>query len=291
MNPVGGLSGQRQRGRTERDTTTGAEPNTTDRTTSRTTKIGALGSMVDNNDALFREVEEELRREQFAKLWQRYGTYIIGLAIAVVAVVGGAKLWESHRLAASQAAGAEFEAATKLAADGKAEEAAKAFDAIAATGPKGYAALAKLSQAGAYLKLDKRAEALEVFDRLAADTSADAMIANYARLQAASLRVGEADYAEIENRLKPLTGDDSAWRFTARELLGTAALKAGKLDEARSALAPLLATPGISQTASERINRLMAEIATAELASAPKSGTVPPEDGANTDAEKPASAP
>jgi hypothetical protein len=181
--------------------------------------------MVDNNDALFREVEEELRREQFAKLWQRYGTYIIGLAIAVVAVVGGAKLWESHRLAASQAAGAEFEAATKLAADGKAEEAAKAFDAIAATGPKGYAALAKLSQAGAYLKLDKRAEALEVFDRLAADTSADAMIANYARLQAASLRVGEADYAEIENRLKPLTGDDSAWRFTARELLGTAALR------------------------------------------------------------------
>jgi hypothetical protein len=247
--------------------------------------------MVDNNDALFREVEEELRREQFQKLWQRYGTYIIGLAIAIVAVVGGTKLWESQRLAAAQVAGAEFEAATKLAVSGKPDEAAKAFETLAASGPKGYAALAKLSQAGVYLKQDKRAEALEVFDKLAADTSADPMLTSYARLQAASLRLGEADFAEIHTRLQPLTGDDNSWRFTARELLGTAALKAGKLDEARSALAPLLASPGLSQAATERINRLMAEIATAELASAPKSGTVPAQDGGTTDAEKPASAP
>ncbi len=247
--------------------------------------------MVDNNDALFREVEEEMRREQFAKLWQRYGIYFIGLAIAIVAVVAGTKIWEGQRLAASQAAGAEFEAATKLAVSGKSEDAAKAFEAIAASGPKGYAALAQLSQAGAYLKLDKRAEALAVFDKLAADSSADPMLANYARLQAASLRLGEADFAEIQTRLAPLTGDNSSWRFTARELLGTAALKAGKLDEARAALTPLLAAPGLSQAASERINRLMGEIATAELAAQPKSGTVPAQDGATTGAEKPASAP
>lgn len=250
--------------------------------------------MVDKNDALFREVEEELRREQFAKLWERFGTYFILLAVVVVAAVAGSQLWEARRVANANAAGAEYEAATTLLNSGKTEEALKAFEAIAVDGPKGYATLASLSQAGTYLKLDKRQEALALFDKLADAASADRLLANFARLQAASLRLGEADFTEMQNRLKPLTGDDSPWRFTARELLGTAALKAGKLDEARTTLAPLLADPGLGQAASERIHRLMAKIATEELTGAPgvapAADPAPPAD-ATTDAEKPASAP
>jgi hypothetical protein len=251
--------------------------------------------MVDKNDALFREVEEELRREQFAKLWDRFGTYFIGLAVVVVALVAGAQFWEARRTANANAAGAEFETANSLMASGKSEDALKAFETIASQGPSGYAALASLSQAGAYLKLDKRAEALAVFDKLAADASADPLIADFARLQGAALRLGEADFTEMQNRLKSLVVDDSPWRFTARELLGTAALKAGKLDEARSTLAPLLADPGLGQAAGERVHRLMAKIATAELAGAPSptpSATpAAPAAAPAADAEKPASAP
>ena len=252
--------------------------------------------MVDNNDALFREVEEELRREQFAKLWERYGVYFIGLAVVVVAIVAGSQIWEARRIANANAAGAEYEAASKLLASGKNEEALKAFEAIASNGPRGYAALAELSQAGIDLKLDKRAEALATFEKLAGNTSADPLLANFARLQAAALRLGDADYAEMQTRLEPLTGDANPWRFTARELLGTAALHAGKLDDARTTLSPLLADPGLSQGARERVHRLMAKIATSELAGAPApaaSAPAPAPDAAAPakDAEKPASAP
>lgn len=250
--------------------------------------------MVDKNDALFREVEEELRREQFAKLWERFGTYFIGLAVVVVAIVAGSQLWEARRIANANAAGAEYEAAGALLTSGKTEDALKAFESIASNGPRGYAALASLSQAGAYLKLDKRAEALAVFDKLAGDTSADPLLANFARLQAGGLRLGDADFTEMENRLKPLMVDGSPWRFTASELLGTAALKAGKLDEARTILSPLLAG-GLGQSASERIHRLMAKIATAELsgapATAPAAAPAPAAPAPAKDAEKPASAP
>ncbi|WP_072395710.1 tetratricopeptide repeat protein [Hyphomicrobium sp. CS1GBMeth3] len=252
--------------------------------------------MVDKNDALFREVNEELRREQFAKLWERYGTYIILAAVAVIAAVVGSQLWDAHRAANANAAGAEFEAANALLDSGKTEDAAKAFGELVQSGPQGYASLAALSQAGAYLKLDKRTEALAVFDKLAEDASADRLLANFARLQAASLRLGEADFTEMQNRLTPLISDDSPWRFTARELLGTAALKAGNIDEARKTLAPLLADSGLGQAASERVHRLMAKIATAELGAsdkAPAAEPAPaaPEAGAKPDAEKPASAP
>lgn len=253
--------------------------------------------MVDKNDALFREVEEELRREQYAKLWERYGTYIIGLAIAIVAAVAGAKLWESQRLAAANAAGAEYEAAASLVASGKTEEAAKAFEALAADAPSGYAALASLSQAGAYLKLDKRAEALALFDKLADGGTSDPLLASYARLQGAALRIGEADFTEIENRLKPLADDNSPWRHLAKELIGTAALKAGKLAEARKTLEPLLTDPALTRAASERISRLMTQIARAELGGVPAPAPAAPPAPAETspapagEAEKPATAP
>lgn len=266
--------------------------------------------MVDNNDAMFRELEAEVRREQYAKLWDRYGTYIIGLAVAIVAVVGGVQIWESQKLSNAQTAGSQYEAATSLAAAGKTEEAAKAYEAIAASGPSGYAALASLAEAGAHLKANKRTEALAIFDRLSEDPATDPLLSNFARLQGAALQLGTADFTEMENRLKPLTGDNSAWRYVARELLGTAAFKAGKLDEARTILSPLLVDPEMPRGSSERISRLMADIATAELPAvpAPASAATPAPDAANpapaatptpdsakqapaSDAEKPASAP
>lgn len=257
--------------------------------------------MVDKNDALFREVNEELRREQFAKIWERYGIYIIAVAVAIIAVISGAKIWESQKVAHANQSGAAFEQAIGLAKAEKFDDAVKALDDIATTGPKGYAALSSLAQAGALLKTDKRQDALVIFDKIVADASSDPVLSDFARVQSASLRLGEADFTEIQNRLKPLTGDDNAWRYIARELIGSAALKAGKLDEARATLVPLLADAGLTRTASERINRLMAQIATAELAStapaaspapAAASGSAPSEaPAAAKETEKPASAP
>lgn len=222
--------------------------------------------MVDKNDSLFRELEEEVRREQLQKIWQKYGTYFILAAVAVVLAVAGVQFWQSKQRAAANSAGAEFETAAALASSAKTEDALKAFQDIAASGPQGYAALASISEAGAYLKLDKRPEALAVFDKLANDSSADRSLSNFARLQAASLRLGEADMAEMETRLKPLMGDDSPWRVSAGELLAMTAMKDGKLDEARTILLPLVASMGMNHSASERINRLMAQIASKELA-------------------------
>lgn len=232
--------------------------------------------MADKNDALFREIEEELRREQFQKIWERYGTYIIAAAALIVVSVGGVKYWESHKLARAQSTGAEYEAAIALAASGKTDESAKALEQIAANGPAGYATLAELSLAGADLKAGKRQEAEAVFDRIAAQGNADPILLNFAKLQAAALRLGNGDYADIKARLEPLMSDDSSWRYIARELLGTAAFKTGKLKEARTTLAPLLVDPQVPPTAVERVRMIMSTIAAGELAKTPAPATTAP---------------
>ena len=99
---------------------------------------------------------------------------------------------------------------------------------------------------------------------------------NFAQLQIATLKVGDADFTEQQNRLTPLTGDGSAFKITARELLGLAAFKAGKFDEARRNFEPLLIDPKASRAIQERVKIVMGEIARAETAKAEPAKTAAP---------------
>lgn len=225
--------------------------------------------MADDSDSLLREVDDELRREQMQKFWERYNGLILAAVAAVLIGVGGYKFWETRRTATAQAAGAEFSAAEDLAENKKSEDAQKAFTKIAETGPAGYAVLAKFQVAGAAAKAGKTADALAIYEDLAKNAAGDGLLKNYAQLQAASLRLADADYAEILSRLTPLAGDGAPFAGTAKELLGLAAIKAKKLDDARKYLEPLLIDPDASQTVQDRIKVLMGEIAAAELAKDP----------------------
>ena len=58
---------------------------------------------------IFHEVDEEVRREQLKRLWDRYSIYFIALAVLIVAGIGawrGYEYWVAKRAAA---AGAAFE--------------------------------------------------------------------------------------------------------------------------------------------------------------------------------------
>ncbi len=222
--------------------------------------------MVDNNDNLLREVEEELRRERLEKLWKQYGNYVIGAAALIVIVVLGYKYLEKVRLEAAEAAGAQYAAAMTLKSEGKKDEAAKAFETLGQEGPGGYGALAQLQLAGLLNEQGKKAEALAAYEVLAKDSSADSLLSGFAALQAASLRLGEADWTEMQNRLNDLATDDSPWRYNARELLGLAAFRAGKTDEARKILGPLLADEKTPQGVIDRAQIVMGQIVAADLA-------------------------
>ena len=72
---------------------------------------------------IFQEVDEEVRREQLKKLWDRYGNYVVVAAFLVVAGVAawrGYSWWDAKKAAET---GAAFEAASTLAETGKLSEA------------------------------------------------------------------------------------------------------------------------------------------------------------------------
>jgi hypothetical protein len=224
--------------------------------------------MAEDGDSLLREVQEELRREQLRKIWDNYNGLIIGGAVFLLLAVGGYQILESRRIAAEQTAGAEFSAAENLSEQKKEDEAKKIFTKLAETGPAGYGAIAMLRLAGEQVKAGKIADAVATYDSLAEQSGADELLKSFAQLQAASLRLPDADYAEIQNRLTPLAGDDAPYFKSARELLGLAAYRAKKYDEARKYLEPLLIDPNASEAMQNRIKVVMAGIASAEVGSA-----------------------
>jgi hypothetical protein len=242
--------------------------------------------MANQDDGFLREVEEEIRRERYEKIWREYGTFILIGAGLIVFGVLAYKYIENQRIEAAQTTGARYEEALGMVAAGKEGSAAAEFETIVKDGSGGYPALSRLQLAGALLKEDKKQEALAAYEALAADTSADKMLRDFAALQAASVQMGSAGFTEMENRLTPLMSDDNPWRFSARELLGVAAFQAGKPgSEVRTILAPLLVDQETPKTITDRVQIVLAQIASAELAK--KADAAPePEPAATPDATK-----
>jgi hypothetical protein len=222
--------------------------------------------MVDKNDSLMREVDDELRREQISKLWDQYGTYVIGGVVAFVGAVAVFQGIESGRKSAAETAGASYDAARRLNVDKKATEATAAFADIAKNGPTGYASLARLQAAGAAAKADKIAEAVAGYDAIVADANADSILRDVARLQAAALRTGVGDWTEMQNRLTPLVDERNAFRAPARELLGLAASAAGKSEDARRLFLQILGDGKASASLKDRVNGYMIGLVAAEIA-------------------------
>ncbi|HUL88320.1 MAG TPA: tetratricopeptide repeat protein [Pseudolabrys sp.] len=181
---------------------------------------------------IFHEVDEEVRREQLKKLWDRYSIYIVALAVLIVAGIGGWRGYEYWVAKRAAAAGAAFEAAVTLGADGKYAEAESAFAKVAAEAPEGYRVLARMRAAGALAQV-KPADAVKAYDELSADASLGTIWQDLAAIRAGLLLVDTAPLADMRRRLDPLAEPTRSFRHTARELLALSAWRNHDLSAAK----------------------------------------------------------
>jgi hypothetical protein len=181
---------------------------------------------------LFDEVDEEVRREQLKKLWDKYSIYIIAVAILIVAAVGGWRGYQYLEAKKAAQAGDAFNKAVDLAEQNKHGEAEAAFSELATKGTYGYRLLSRFRLAAEAEKRDPKA-AVQMFDELAADRSVGAEQQDLARIRAAGILVDSASYADLKQRLEAATAPDATFRHVARELLALSAVRANDSTAAR----------------------------------------------------------
>src|ERR1700731_4068827 len=117
---------------------------------------------------IFREVDEEVRRDKAAEFWKKYQIHLLAGAALIVLASAGWRYYEYSRLQAAQAAGAQFEQALDLDRAGDNAAATAGLAKIAAEAPGGYRVLARFAQAALQAKTDQ-AGAVGAYDALAED--------------------------------------------------------------------------------------------------------------------------
>jgi len=212
---------------------------------------------------LFDEVDEDVRRDQLKKLWEKYSVVIIAGAILIIASVGGWRGYQYVEAKKAAEAGAAFDKAAELSDANKHPEAEKAFADLAAKAPFGYRVLSRLRLAAEMANRDPQAAA-KMFDEIAADRSVGAADQDMARIRAAQLLLESASYPNMKERLEASAAPGATFRHTARELLALSAWRANDTSAARQWLDMIAndgQTPPSMRSRAEALQALLPPVA------------------------------
>ena len=209
---------------------------------------------------IFREVDEEIRKDRAKALWQRYGIYVYIVIGALILGTGGNQYWRYYQQSQRLEESAAYQAAAAAAQDERTTEAINAFSALAADAGTGYAVIARLREAAARAEAGDLEGALAAWDALAADDGIEDAYRDLARLLAAMHLIDDGPTDAVRQRLAPLFAEGSPWRHSARELQAVLALREGRREEARELLQGLIDDAGTPSGGRARAEALLSAL-------------------------------
>lgn len=208
-----------------------------------------------------REVDEELRQERLARLWQKYRFYVFFAVAAVLVGTIGAEWYQAWRTRVSLAESDRFETAMIAATQGHTDTAVDELTRLAAEGRTGYRYLAQMEAAGLLLRSDKPAQGLERLQALMNDTQAPKPLRQAATIAFVGHQLDTGDVRELQGYLIPIMGDkNSAFLGNAVELSAVIEYLTGNKDRAILTIQTALDDQGIPEATRERLAALMAEL-------------------------------
>ena len=189
---------------------------------------------------IFEEVDEDLRRDQYIRLWKAYGKYGVALLVAIVVGTASGVGFNEYSESRKHAVSDRYESAVELLRSGSEDEALMAFSRMATDLGGTYQVLAVLREAAIMSSSGNLEGAVVAYDRIVSgDVEAPSPLQDLAALRAVMLLIDTASRDEIESRLAQFARDDSPLRFSARELQGLVALQYGEAKAARRILTAL----------------------------------------------------
>jgi len=185
-----------------------------------------------DSDTFLREVDEELRRDRVSGFVTRYGWYILGAALLLLAAVGF-YLWWQHRQTVE--AGEQAERLIQVIEQidqNNARAAAGAIDELAASDQVGYRMAALFARANAQIATNAVPAAIATLKGIAADADAPQPYRDAAVIRQTLLELDSLPPDQIVQRLRPYAAAGNAWHGTAGEMLGVALIRQQKFQEA-----------------------------------------------------------
>ena len=211
---------------------------------------------------ILREVEEDIRRERYQKLWNQYGIYAIGGIVAIMLAVAGGFGWsvwvESRQVEASLA----YEEAVSAIRESNTEQHRETLENLALGEASGYGLLARFQEAAALEDAGERPAALAIYQSIYEHRGSGGIeipqaFKDVARIYAGLTLLGGGAWEAVESALRPLADSDRAGRLLAGEILALAAIEQGYRENALEFYRRIADEEGASPYLKERAKALL----------------------------------
>lgn len=192
-----------------------------------------------NNEAFLREVDDELRREQLATVWQRYGRWIVAAVVAALVVFAAVLYWQHRQTVAAGKEGETLQQAYDALGSGQEAKAAAPLSQLATSKSDGYRAAAIFTQADILLQKNDLKGAAAKFATVAQDGSMAEPFRDLALIRQTSAEYDTLAPAVVVQRLSSLAVPGNPWHGSAGELVAVAYLRQNKRDAAARVFAAM----------------------------------------------------
>jgi len=193
---------------------------------------------------VFREVDEDYRREQMVAFWRRYGAAVFAGFILVMAGAAGFNYWRAQQNAREAARSAEFESLLSSVTPGAEAASADKLAAYAANANPAQSALALLAEAALRQRAGNLADAARLYHQIADGSSADPLLRDLAVVRLGYLAADQATPEPLIPRLEAIANNKSPWRYSAREAAALLTARTGQRESAAAMLSELVHDPG-----------------------------------------------
>lgn len=191
------------------------------------------------NEAFYREVDEELRRAQMQGFFQRFGKWIIAGVVLLLAAVAAVIWWQHYRQTQAEEQGQKLTAVLQDIDARKVTGSDPRLDDLAKNGNEGYRAAALLAKAGLATQAGRDAEAIATYGSIADDDGFAQPYRDVALIRRTMLEFDKLPPATVVDRLRPLATKGNPWFGSAGELVALAYLKQGKPELAGNVFAEM----------------------------------------------------
>jgi hypothetical protein len=204
------------------------------------------------NEAFLREVDEELRRDDLARLWKSWGRAAIAAIAIGLVLFGGWLWWRDYQLKQAGAEGERLNAAIEQLSRNQLAPAAPALKDLATSKRPGYRAAAQIAAAAIAAKSGDSQKAVAAYAAVAGDEKIGQPFRDLALIRQTTTEFDTLPPDQVIARMRPLAQKGQPWFGSAGELLAVAQLKAGKAAEAGATFAALAGDSAVPPTIRSR---------------------------------------
>lgn len=225
--------------------------------TAKSSNNGRQYFNLDEDTAIFEEVDEELRNEKFKQLMNKYGGAILSVIVLALAITVGYEKIEQWRINKAEKRNIQYTQA--ITPNANYENNIVELENIVHTETGLYKDIAQLQIANILLDNNQKEKGIEVLNKICNDVNVSQKVREIATIKLATYKIDSSSFEDINTMLTPIISANGSWAPMAKELLAMSAIYNKDFALAKKLYNELLAS-NISDDFKSRVNDMLASI-------------------------------